>query len=75
MIDFIIRNQKIILIGIIGLILGYFINRYANKQSENRIIKELTELIATLKNKRLTEEGKIRLTALNEALEILKNKQ
>lgn len=62
----------------IGVIVGIIANIYFNRLSENRIIKALTEQIQQLKDKqavgKITPEEQIRISGLEEALRILKNK-
>lgn len=69
---------KMILIGALGLFIGYKFNQFANMQSEKRIIDTLTakieELINKAKTGRLTSDEATNLNGLQEALTILKNK-
>lgn len=78
MFTFVKTNWKIILIGVIGVILGVLGNMYANKLSEERIIKALTAQIQALKDEqqmgKLTLEGQKRIIELQAQLDLLTNK-
>lgn len=71
-------NWLTIVVGLVALFAGYKLNQYANKQSEDRIIAQLTALIESLKNKQaraiISGEEQARLNGLIEALSILTNK-
>lgn len=71
-------NWKMLLVGALGLFIGYKLNQIANQKSEQRIIEALTAQINELKNKlqtgRISSEEKEKLIGLEQALVILKNK-
>lgn len=77
MFEFIKRNWKVILIGIIGLTLGFLLNIYANTQSEKRIIAAIIAEIQEIKNKqnsgRITSEEQKKLIQLQAQLDILQS--
>ena len=76
MLTFVKNNWKILLIGVIGVILGVLGNMYANKLSEERIIKALTAQIEAIKTKQLmgkaTPEEQKRVDTLQTQLNIIK---
>lgn len=75
MIDFLKKNWKVILIGILGITAGFLLNIYANKQSEKRIIEALIAEIDALKEKqktsRITSAEQLRLFELEQQLKAL----
>lgn len=77
MFEFIKRNWKVILIGIVGLTLGFLLNIYANTQSEKRIIDAIIAEIQEIKNKqnsgRITSEEQKKLIQLQAQLDILQS--
>ena len=48
--NFLKKNWPFIVIGTLSLLAGYLLNSYANKKSEERIIKSLIAEIKSLKN-------------------------
>lgn len=72
MIEFITKNWKVILVGILGITIGFLLNIYANKQSEKRIIEALIAQINSLKEKeqisRLSSDEQQRLIELQAKL-------
>lgn len=77
MFDFIQRNWKVILVGILGLTFGFLLNIYANRQSEKRIIEALIAEIQKIKDKqtigRITSEEQTRLIFLQAQLDLLQS--
>lgn len=71
--DFILKNKFIIIFAIAGLIAGFFLNKLANKISEDRIIAALIAEIQSLKNKRITPNEQKYLQDLEAQLYLLKN--
>lgn len=75
MIQFITKNWKVILVGILGITIGFLLNIYANKQSEKRIIEALIAEIDALKEKqktsRITYSEQLRLFQLEQQLKAL----
>lgn len=55
--EFIKKNWKIILFGLLGLAIGFGLQVYANYRSERRIIEALTAEIAALKESLRTTRG------------------
>ena len=49
MFDWIVKNKFVVIFTIAGMIVGYFISRYANKISEDRIINAFKEELKKLK--------------------------
>lgn len=76
--EYILKHWKIFLIGVLGVILGVLGNIYANKLSEDRIIKSITAEIESLKAKqqtaRTTAQDQDRLAELEAQLKFLTNK-
>ena len=77
MFEFITRNWKVILVGIIGLTAGFLLNIYANRQSEKRIIEALIAEIKAIKDKqntgRITSEEQNQLIRLQAQLDLLQS--
>lgn len=71
--NFILKNKFIIIFAIAGLIAGFFLNKLANKISEDRIIAALIAEIQSLKNKRITPNEQKYLQDLEAQLYLLKN--
>jgi len=75
MISFLKNNWKVILVGLLGITIGFLLNIYANKQSEKRIIEQIIAEIASLKEKqqtaRISSEEQIRLNELQAQLKFL----
>lgn len=73
--QFIRRNWIAIIVGIAGLTAGFLLNVYANKQSEKRIIDQLTAEINSIKAQqkvgRSTPESQTRLIQLEAQLQLL----
>lgn len=73
--EFIKRNWKLILVGIVSLTIGFLLQIYANKRSEQKIIDAILAEIQTLKDKqtiaRTTFEDQTRLLELQAQLKIL----
>lgn len=73
--DFIKRNWIAIIVGLAGLTAGFLLNVYANKQSEKRIIDQLTAEIESIKSQqkagRSTPETDKRLIQLEAQLQLL----
>lgn len=71
-------NWVTLLIGVAGIYIGYKLNQYANKQSENRIIAAFKAEIESLKNKqsvgRLSLEDTQKINILEQTIERLQNK-
>lgn len=67
-----------ILAGVLGLYIGFKLNEYANKKSEERIIDILTQQINQLQEKlqlgKISMEEQTKIQGLEEALRILKTK-
>lgn len=67
-------NWKIIIVGILGLLAGYLLNRYANRQSEKKIIEAIILEIKKLEEKqstsRLTAEEQNKMIELRAALNL-----
>lgn len=72
---FITRNWIAIIVGLAGLTAGFLLNVYANKQSEKRIIDQLTTEIESIKAQqkisRSTPETDKRLIELEAQLKLL----
>lgn len=75
--EYILKHWKIFLIGLLGIILGVLGNVYANKLSEDRIIKSITAEIESLKAKQQTtrssSQEQDRITELEAQLKFLTN--
>lgn len=73
--EFIKKNWKIILFGLLGLAIGFGLQVYANHRSEQRIIDALITEIKTLKDKqqitRTTPEEQKRLIELEAQLQLM----
>lgn len=73
--EFVKRNWKLILVGIISLTIGFLLQVYANYRSERRIIEAIVAEIQTLKEKqtigRTTAEDQKRLIELEAQLRLL----
>ena len=72
--NFLKQNWKFILIGLTSLIVGFFLNRYSNQQSEKRIIDSLIAEIKILKEKqsisRITADEQKRIIELQAQLNL-----
>lgn len=66
--EWLTKNWKVIIIGILGIIAGYLANVYANKASEKRIIDTLTAEIEAIKSKQQT--SRISATEQNRIIEL-----
>lgn len=73
--EFLKKNWKIILFGLLGLAIGFGLQVYANYRSEQRIIAAITAEIEALKEKmkvsRTTPEEQTRLIGLEAQLRLL----
>lgn len=73
--EFIKRNWKLLLVGIVSLTIGFLLQIYANTRSEQRIIDAILAEIKTIKDKqqiaRTTSEDQKRLIELEAQLKIL----
>lgn len=71
-------SWQTILVGALGIFIGYKLTQYANLKSEQNIINALTAQINALKDKlqqgRITADEKTKLGGLEVALTVLKNK-
>lgn len=72
-------NWLTVLIGFVGLYIGYKLNQYANEQSERRIIDALIAEIKSLKDNqitgRITNEEQQRIMVLEEAIKLIQTKK
>ena len=63
---------------VFSLFIGYRLNKYANQQTEKKIIQAIKDEIASLQSKRqvsrLSQEEEIRIHGLNETINILTTK-
>lgn len=73
MFEWIIKNKWPLLFGLIGIVAGFLLNKFANKISEDRIIAALIAEIQSLKNKRITPNEQKYLQDLEAQLYLLKN--
>lgn len=73
--EWILKNRFTILVGTAALLAGFFLNKLANRISEDRIIAALTAEIESIKNKtRITSAEQTRLIELQAQINLLKLK-
>lgn len=69
---------RYILVGLAGIVLGAYLNYRVNKVTNDQLLSalklELAKYVAELQGKRISQEGEIRMKALEEAIRILENK-
>lgn len=77
MFQFIKRNWKVFLVGIIGLTAGFLLNLLANQRSEQRIIDKLLAELKPIKDKlnigRVTAEEQKRMIQLEAQINLLQS--